>query len=57
MLLKIENIDILFITKNANIKIQNERVPKGCVTEANWMSDVHPACNIVEEVDMNDFFL
>jgi hypothetical protein len=32
-----------------------EQVPEGCVAEADWMSDVHPLCNNVHEVDMTDF--
>jgi hypothetical protein len=33
-----------------------EQVPEGCVAEADWMSDVHPSCNNVHEVDTKDFF-
>lgn len=33
-----------------------EGVPEGCVAEAEWASDHHPACNDMHEVDMNDYF-
>lgn len=34
-----------------------ETSPKECVAEAEWMSDHHPSCNDIHQVDMGDFFV